>query len=286
MAVIGFLGRVSLAEVPVLFLAHLHPRLAAAAVLDHGGERAHDLAVEARDAVRRARPHVEFDIGHAQYDAAEAALLGCLDADAVAPGADGLHAIVAFAEVEFRSFQRLAHLGEAIEQRGAVGHDQAGDAAQHVGLPGGQVELAHADIDPHQPGAGIEKGIAGEAEAGDVIMRRQVLVADADIDMPEIDDVAQILGRAIVLLVGHSVRPSGRWILNVAARGSQRASRIAAWWFSLARMAPRASLLRHAGSLDHLAPERALVRYESARLLRAAAAHQHLQLAQARENLR
>src|SRR5262245_49301531 len=221
-AVIRLLGRLGLAEVPVLFLAHLHPRLAAAAVLDHGGERAHDLAVEARDALRRARPHVELDIGHAEHDAAEAALVGRVDVDAVAPGADGLHAIVAFAEVEFRSFQRLAHLAQAIEQGGAIGHDQAGDAAQHVGLPGGQVELAHADIDPHQATAGVEEGIAGEAEAGDVIMRRQVRVADADVDVPEIDDVAQILGRAIVLLVGHGVRPSGRWILRVAAPGPQR----------------------------------------------------------------
>jgi hypothetical protein len=49
-----------------------------------------------------------------------------------------------------------------------------------------------------------------------------VLVADADIDVSEIDDVAQILDRAIVLLVGHGVRPSGRWILGAAARGSQR----------------------------------------------------------------
>src|SRR5215467_5543840 len=84
------------------------------------------------------------------------------------------------------------------------------------------MELAHPDIDPHVAGAGVEKGIAREAETGDVIMRRQVLVADADIDVPEIDDVAQILGRAIVLLVGHGVRPSGRWILRVAAPRPQR----------------------------------------------------------------
>ena len=123
--------------------------------------------------------------------------------DAVAPGTDRLHAIIAFAEVELGSFQRLAQLRQAVEQRGTIGHHQPGDAAQHVRLSHGQVELGRAHVHPHQAGAGIEERIAGEAEAGDVIMRRQVLIADADVDVPEIDDVAEILCRAIVLLVGH-----------------------------------------------------------------------------------
>jgi len=130
--------------------------------------------------------------------------------DAVAPGAHGLDAVVAFAEVELGSLQRLAHLRQAVEQRGAVGHDEPGGAAQHVGSAGRQVELAHPDIDPHQPGAGVEEGIAGQPEAGDVIVRRQLLVGDADVDVPEIDDVAEVLAGAIVLLVGHGVGPS-RW---------------------------------------------------------------------------
>src|SRR5262245_19089146 len=201
--VIGLLGLVGLAEVPVLLLAHLHAGLADVCALDHGRERAHDVAIETRDAVRRAGTDVELDIGHPQHDAAEAGLVRRMNVDAVAPGADRLHAVVAFAEVEFRSFQRLAHLRQALEQRGAVRHDQAGDAAQHVGLPSRQMELAHPDIDPHVAGAGVEKGIAREAETSDVVVRRQVLVADADIDVPEMDDVAEILGRAIVLLVCH-----------------------------------------------------------------------------------
>ena len=65
------------------------------------------------------------------------------------------------------------------------------------------MELAHPDIDPHVAGAGIEKGIAREAETADVVMRRQVLVANANVDVPEIDDVAEILTRAVVLLVCH-----------------------------------------------------------------------------------
>jgi hypothetical protein len=54
------------------------------------------------------------------------------------------------------------------------------------------MELAHSNIDPHVAGARIEKGIAGKAEPGDVVVRRQVLIADADVDMAEIDDIAEI----------------------------------------------------------------------------------------------
>src|SRR6516165_7222155 len=201
--VIGLLGLVGLAEVPVLFLAHLHVGLAHICAFDHGRKRTHDLAIETRDAVRCAGTDVERDVGHPQHDAAEAGLVRRMNVDAVAPGADRLHAVVAFAEVEFRSFQRLAHLGQALEQRGAIGHNQSGNAAQHVRPPDRQMELAYADIDPHVAGAGIEERIAGEAETGDVVMGRQVLIADADIDVPEIDDVAEILGRAVELLVCH-----------------------------------------------------------------------------------
>src|SRR5262249_32839137 len=109
MPVIRLLGLVELAEVPVLLLAHLHAGLADVSALDHGRKRAHDLAIETRDAVRRAGTDVELDVGHPQHDAAEAGLVWRMNVDAVAPGADRLHAVVAFAEVEFRSFQRLAH---------------------------------------------------------------------------------------------------------------------------------------------------------------------------------
>src|SRR6516164_1550998 len=136
--VIGLLGLVGLAEVPVLLLAHLHAGLADVCALGHGHERAQDIAIETRDAVRRAGTDVEFDVGHPQHDAAEAGLVWRMNVDAVAPGADRLHAVVAFAEVEFRSFQRLAHLRQALEQRGAIRRDQPGNPAQHVRPPGRQ----------------------------------------------------------------------------------------------------------------------------------------------------
>ena len=50
------------------------------------------------------------------------------------------------------------------------------------------------------PRAGVEEGIAGEPEPGHIIVRRQMLVGDADIDVAEVDDVADVLGGAVVVL--------------------------------------------------------------------------------------
>src|SRR5439155_1428861 len=83
----------------------------------------------------------------------------------------------------------------------------AGDAAKHVGLAGRQMELAHPDIDPHVAGAGIEKRIARETKAGDVVVRRKVLIADADVDVAEIDDVSEILRGPVVLFFRHGALP-------------------------------------------------------------------------------
>src|SRR6476620_2849822 len=109
-AVIRLLRLFCLAEVPVLLLAHLYSSLAAVSVLDHRRERAHDIAIEAGDAVRGAGAHVEFDVRHPQHDTAEAVLVRRMDVDAIAPRADGLDAVVGFAEVELGPLQRLAHL--------------------------------------------------------------------------------------------------------------------------------------------------------------------------------
>jgi len=120
---------------------------------------------------------------------------------------------------------RLTRLGQAIEQHGAVRDNQSGDAAQHIRLPGRQMELAYPDIDPHVASARIEKGVAREAETGDVVMRRQMLVADANVHVPEIDDVAEILRRAVELLVCHGAIPLLRRILSPSGASSQRLAR-------------------------------------------------------------
>src|SRR5262249_22823323 len=118
------------------------------------------------------------------------------------------------------------------------------------GLARRQMELAHSDIDPHVAGASVEKGIARETEAGDVILRRQALVADADIDVPEIDDIAEILRRPIVLFFCHgafsfSLRDSKpiRFAHTTAAAASRTKS--AATAFGARRRMKSVLRLRH-----------------------------------------
>ena len=170
---------------------------------DHGRERAHDLAIEARDALRRAGADVELDIGHAQHDAAEAALVRRMNVDAVAPRADGLDAIVAFAEVELRSLSGLRICARRSSSAARSGTTSPVTPRRTSGSPVGRWNWLIPTLTHMLPRAGIEEGIAREPEAADVVMRRQVLVGDAHIDMPEIDDVAEILGCAVVLLVCH-----------------------------------------------------------------------------------
>ena len=93
-----------------------------------------------------------------------------MDIDAVAPGTDGLDAIVGLAEVEFRSFQDLRAEVSRSSRAARSGTTSPVTFRAHVGLPGGQMELAQADIDPHQPCAGVEEGIAREPKPGHVVV--------------------------------------------------------------------------------------------------------------------
>src|SRR5690348_6306407 len=73
-------------------------------------------------------------------------------------------------------------------------------AAQHLRCASRQMKLASADIDPHVGVRHHQIGIAGQPEAGDVKQRRQPLVGDGDVDMLEMDRVAEILCGAVELL--------------------------------------------------------------------------------------
>jgi hypothetical protein len=74
------------------------------------------------------------------------------------------------------------------------------------------VKLAHSDIDPHIAGAGIEEWIARQSEPADEIMRRDLLIVDANIDVTEVDDIAGVLRGTIKLFVRHDGVP---WLAAV-----------------------------------------------------------------------
>ena len=62
---------------------------------------------------------------------------------------------------------------------------------------GRQMELAAADVDPHVVGADHDVGIARKPEPGDIEERRQPLIGDGDVDVLELEDIADILGGAV-----------------------------------------------------------------------------------------
>src|SRR5262249_54627839 len=66
------------------------------------------------------------------------------------------------------------------------------------------------DVDPHDPHPGVEERVAGEPQAADIIMCTEPLVSDVDVDVPEIDDVADVGRGAIECLLGagHSSSPA------------------------------------------------------------------------------
>src|SRR5712675_3179060 len=73
-------------------------------------------------------------------------------------------------------------------------------------LAGRQMKLAHPDIDPHDADPDVEKGIARESEGADIIVCGQALVGDVDVEVAEIDDVADIGGGAIEFFPRLAVR--------------------------------------------------------------------------------
>src|SRR5215212_3384673 len=63
------------------------------------------------------------------------------------------------------------------------------------------MKLAPADIDPHIGVRHHQIGIARQPEACDIEQRRQPLVGNGDVDMLEMDRVAEILGGAVEWLL-------------------------------------------------------------------------------------
>src|SRR6478752_6068313 len=82
-------------------------------------------------------------------------------------------------------------------------------AAQHLRCASRQMKLTPADIDPHVGVRHHQIGIAGQPETGDIEQRRQPLVGDSDVDMLEMDRVAEILCGAVKLLHGYDPRVGG-----------------------------------------------------------------------------
>ena len=137
-------------------------------------------------------------------DAAEPRRVRLVQADGVAPRAGRLDVVVVLAEVELGVGELRLHAGEPLQQRLAAFDHDAGLAAQHLRLAGRQMELAAADVHPHVVVHHHQVRIAGEAEACAVEQRGDPLVRDRDVDVLEVDRIAEVLGGAVEGL-GHRV---------------------------------------------------------------------------------
>ena len=128
---------------------------------------------------------------------AEAVGIRFITAYAIAPGAGRLDIVVMFPIRELRSFEPLRDRSEPFEQRLASGDDEAGMAAQHLRIAARQMELAAPDIDPHVAVGDHQVRVARQPESGSIEQRGETLVGDLDVDVLEVNRVAEVLGGAI-----------------------------------------------------------------------------------------
>ena len=122
-------------------------------------------------------------------------------AHAIAPGAHHLDEIIVLAETEAGAFESGPYIRQPLEQRGAVRNDQSDMAAQHLRMTGGQMELAAPDVHPHVVVGRHHVGIARQTETRAVIDLSRGLVGNIDVDVLEVDRIAEVFGRAIEGLV-------------------------------------------------------------------------------------
>ncbi len=140
-----------------------------------------------------------------------------MQAEAIAPRACRFDIVVPFSVRELGAVQFAFDPRQAIEQRLAVGHHEARDAAQHIGPAGRQMKLRLAHIDPHIVGRDHDERIARVAQARDVEERRETLVRDAHVDVLELHDIAEILGGTVE--TAFHVHPSGAVFPGILGRG-------------------------------------------------------------------
>ena len=122
-------------------------------------------------------------------------------AQAIAPGTGRLDIVVVLAKAEGGAGKLGRHRGQAIKQSLAARNHKASPAAKDLRRAGRQVKLAAADIHPHVGVGHHQIGVPGQAEAGDIKQGRQPLVGDLDIDMFEMDRVAEVFGGAVEMLL-------------------------------------------------------------------------------------
>ena len=200
-AVVIRLWPVGLAELQILILAHFGTRHGVVTAF-HLSRDSHHLGIESENGFCGPDRHVELHIGNAERDAPKTPGVRLVAAHAIAPGAGRLDIIVVLAEGEFGALELFGDRRQPGEQRPAARNDQPDMTAQHLRPAVRQVKLAPSGVDPHVGVGHHQIGIAGEPEARDVEQSGEALVRDLDVDVLEMDRVAEIFSGPIELL-GH-----------------------------------------------------------------------------------
>src|SRR5438067_392130 len=200
MAVVIRLRGIGLAELQILILSALHARQGAVAVVRFGWY-SHKFWIEGANAFGGPARYLEFDIGNAECDAPEARGIWFIAAQAIAPGTCRLDVVVVLAERERGAAKLLCDRREPIEQGLTARNDNAGMAPQHLRVSARQMKLAAADIDPHVAVGHHQIGVAGKPEARDIEQRGQALIRHLDVDVFEMDRVAEVFGGAVEWLL-------------------------------------------------------------------------------------
>ena len=120
-----------------------------------------------------------------------------MDTDAVAPRAHGFDGVAGLTEAELGAFQVFPGAFKPLQQRVQVGQHKRGRATQHVGAPRRQMELAPADVHPHIVQARHQVRVARQAQAHQIKRDGLALIRYPNVDVPELNDVAKILGGTV-----------------------------------------------------------------------------------------
>ena len=109
---------------------------------------------------------------------------------------------------ELRPLEPVGGGGQTRRQLVEVRHHEPGDTAEDLRRGSREVKLRVAEVAPHVVEPDHQVGIPGPAERDDVELGRELLIGDADVDVLEVDDVAEVFQRAVEGLTGHGSPPA------------------------------------------------------------------------------
>ena len=157
----------------------------------HRRAGADDLLIEPRNARQRTRGHIEFDIRHAERDAAKLFGIRAMAAHPIAPRASHIHMILSRGEAILRAFQPAPCAIQPMQQLRAIRQHQARCAAQYLRGAAWQMELADAGIGPHIINARHQIRVTRQAKRADVEGRCLQLIRHLQIDVLQFNNVAE-----------------------------------------------------------------------------------------------